>query len=80
MGVELAAAMGGGGEVGATGVGTGDTDAGLSGDDDPSIVCCCCWGIVIVAPIELLRGSLLVSLDGELGQELCGEIGGVGGI
>lgn len=39
-----------------------------------------CWGAVMVAPAALLRGSMLVSLDGELGQELCGEIGGVGGI
>ena len=73
-GVALEAA--GVGVVGAPGVGAEETDDGLAGDD-PSTVC---WGTVMVAPTELLRGSVLVSLDGELGQELCGEIGGVGGI
>ena len=35
---------------------------------------------VIMVPPEALSGSVFVSLDGEFGQELCGEIGGVGGI
>ena len=61
--------------VGVVGVGAEETDGGLAGD--PSIVC---WGEVMVAPAALLRGSMLVSPDGELGQELWGEIGGVGGI
>lgn len=33
-----------------------------------------------MVPPEALSGSVLMSLDGEFGQELCGEIGGVGGI
>ena len=65
------------GVEGTSGVGTGDTEeGGLAGDT--SLVC---WGtiVVVVGPVAP-SGSALVSLDGELGHELCGEIGGVGGI